>query len=185
MTDKPPEIYWLNSHLLYARDGVPIPPNVQKILDRHGCKTVRECADLLDGRAAARKTTPRAEHPSEANLQVSICRYLKTLPNTLYWHCPSSFYRGANSGPGFFGYIAKLKSMGFIPGIPDLIIIFKNVHGATTVCFAELKTKKGVTSEAQNSFLDKANSLGCFTAKVRSIEEMTELLKKAQHQSFR
>lgn len=127
--------------------------------------------------------TPAKQKPrrDEAHLQVTLCKYLKALPGTLYWHTPSSFYRGVNSGPGFFGYIARLKAMGWFAGIPDLCIIFRNRHGNVAVAFAELKAGYGTTSEAQDSFMEKANSLGCFTAKVKSLDDLMGLLRAAGH----
>lgn len=124
------------------------------------------------------KQKPKRE---ESNLQVTCCKLLKMLPSTLYWHTPSSFYRGANSGPGFFGYIARLKAMGWFSGIPDLCIIFRNVHGSVSVCFAELKFGYGTTSDSRDAFLDRANAIGCFTAKVKSLEDLITLLRLAGH----
>lgn len=151
----------------FAREGKALPAFVEK--------------------DASRKTGPRGKDRKheEDDLHVSIVKMLKLLPGTLYWHTPSSFYRGPNSTDGFFGYIAKLKAKGWYAGIPDLCVLFKNIHGATTVVFAELKKPKGGTvSDTQELFLDKANGIGCYTAKVRDLGEMRGLLGLAGHPAF-
>lgn len=155
-----------------------------------GCAWVElpEEREMLPAKVKIKRSASVAKKPKrkrdEADLQVLVCKYLKTLPNTLYWHCPSSFYRGANSGPGFFGYIARLKAMGWYAGIPDLCVCFQNRVRQNVTVFLELKTPAGKQTDAQHLFMSKARDIGCPAGFVRSLEDVIQILARADHPSI-
>lgn len=121
----------------------------------------------------------------ETVLQMACVKLLRTLQGTLFFSVPNHIgYGGKNSGARI-GYMAKQKAMGLLPGCSDLVIIFRNIHGATTLCLPELKSNKGVMSEHQASFADRANNLGCYTGVIYSLDDLTSLLRAAGHCSFR
>ena len=127
---------------------------------------------------------PRAEvvknkHPEE-ELQIVCCQYLDQMPRILYWATPNSTWVGEMTGAKM-GYLAKQKRLGVKRGIPDLSLFFRNRHGQPTFCFAELKSKKGVTSEEQENYMDKCNDRGGYSAVVKSIDDLKNLLELAQY----
>ena len=65
----------------------------------------------------------------------------------------------------------RLKAMGVRPGVSDFVVI---VGGCTH--FIELKTAKGSLSAEQRIFLADADTAGCMTHVVRSIDELSDVL---------
>lgn len=116
----------------------------------------------------------------EADLQIACCQLLDLkYRHILWWATPNSTWVGDKTSGAKLNYLAKLKRMGQKRGMPDLNLLFRNRHGATTFCFAELKSAKGVVSNEQKSIMDRANGLGAFTAIVKSIEDLEALIAKA------
>lgn len=134
--------------------------------------------------AAAMKEPVKRATP-EDNFHIPLVKMLRQLPATIVWHTPSTFLMPPENKGGFFAWIAKLKARGWFGGIPDLCIIFRSVNGATTVVFMELKAPKKDLADNQAQFLDKANSMGCFTARIRTLGEAVDLLRLAGHPSFK
>ena len=128
-------------------------------------------------RAKSEINTEPRKHP-EQDLQIACCKYLDTQPRILYWATPNSLWVGKMT-PGKMGYLAKQKRMGLKKGIPDLCLFFRNKHGAPTFCWAELKAQKGVVSDEQTNYMEKCNEMGGFTAVVKSIEDLQNLLNVA------
>lgn len=132
-------------------------------------------------RVAAKREQPEQE------LQIACCRLLRTLPGTLFWATPNhmAYRRKEQSEGAYIGFMARQKAMGFLAGVSDLVIIFRNQYGAVTICLPELKIGSNSPSETQQAFADKANSLGCHTDVVRSVDELVALLRSAGHPSFK
>lgn len=74
----------------------------------------------------------------EDYIQFQICQYLRKV-GVFFFHVPN----GAKRSPA---EASRLKALGLISGIPDLVLCFP--QGRTV--FIELKTGKGRKSEAQN-----------------------------------
>lgn len=129
---------------------------------------------------ARKQCTEKKQRPEE-ELQISCVKLLRRMPRTLCFSIPNHIgYGGKNSGARI-GYMAKQKAMGLLAGAADLMIIFKNRHGHTTVCCAELKAGGNLLSENQKAFFDISQDVGCFTSVVRSLEDLIGMLRKAEH----
>ncbi len=135
---------------------------------------------FMDMKPRAPRITPNRH--DEADLQVACCQFLNLHPRILYWATPNSTWIGGEMTGAKMGYLAKQKRMGVRKGVPDICLLFRNKNGATTFCFAELKTPKGSVTEEQDAIMDKANGLGAYTAVVRSIEDLQALLNVAGYQ---
>lgn len=140
-----------------------------------GC--VKKPAWVDKALAAKPRAKPKRE---EDELQIQLVDWLRTQPRILFWATPANTWVGEMTGAKL-GYLAKQKRMGVRAGVPDLTMLFRNRHGAMSLCFAELKRpkRKGGTSDAQDEFLDSANARGAFTSVVRSYEDLRSLLDLA------
>lgn len=109
----------------------------------------------------------------EQQLQQQVAGFIrKAYPGLLWWHTPNQ------SGRRDAARLGKiLKSMGVLAGVPDLTIILPTGHAA----FIELKAGKGKLTEGQEAFRDKCQSVGCFWAEARSLEEVAEALHRWLH----
>lgn len=77
-----------------------------------------------------------------------------------------------NEGKRDFGQGDKLKKLGLLPGMPDLILIANN-----KVRFIELKYEDGKISNEQKEVHEKLKSNGFEVSVIRSFDEFTELVK--------
>lgn len=151
---------WAEIHAVHAPEGCELPASL----------TAKEYQQSGKPRG-----TP------EQNLQIECCDYLRTQTQLLFFSCPNHIFMGGADDDATYGkqanYMAKQRRMGLTPGVSDLVIIGRNAHGATAICFAELKAPGGgrITT-TQAAFQDKANGLGCYTAVVRSLDELKTLL---------
>ncbi len=93
------------------------------------------------------------------------CVDLLTLRRILHFHVPN-----ASKGP--IAWRAKLKRMGLLAGVPDLVLVLEN-----EIVFVEIKTETGRLSPAQRWFRDKVQEFGHLWYLVRSVEEMDQVLK--------
>lgn len=135
-----------------------------------------------------KKRGPRAKpnNQPEQVLQIACCKMLAMLPATLYWSTPNHLWLGKGASHGArMGYMAKQKAMGLLPGATDLVIIFRNSHGATAVVLPELKSEHNKPTDNQQAFADTANALGCYTGVVRSLDDLVAMLRAAGHRSFK
>lgn len=66
---------------------------------------------------------------------------------------------------------ARLQAMGVRPGVSDFVVIVRG-----SVHFVELKTEKGVVSSDQKVFLADAETAGCCTHVVRSMDQLAGVL---------
>lgn len=120
-------------------------------------------------------------------LQITCCKLLATLPETLYFSIPNHLaYRGSNYSHGAIMALQnRQRAMGLMAGCADLAIIFRSYAGAISVCLPELKSEVGSLSDNQAAFANRADRVGCHTGVVRSLDDLIAMLKKAGHVAFR
>jgi hypothetical protein len=100
---------------------------------------------------------PRAH--LEDDLQRQVCQYLR-------WSLPADaeFFAVPNGGKRHSKAAARLVGQGVRAGLPDLCVVYR---GATI--FIELKTARGVLSEAQRQMHRKLGYCGCTVLVCRSL----------------
>jgi hypothetical protein len=108
-----------------------------------------------------RKPAKLAHQGSEDSLQMQCAEWLKKkllaegLPQELFFHVPSEGMRKPQ-------YRAKLKMMGFKPGIPDICLMLPS--STVSGVFCELKKAGGSPSPEQKKMISALTSQGylCF-----------------------
>jgi hypothetical protein len=86
-------------------------------------------------------------------------------PAALWFHCPNGEARSkATAG--------RLKAMGTLPGVPDLLFVTEG----GTVKFIELKAEGSYLRPPQKAFKQTVEALGCDYAVCRSLESVQEAL---------
>lgn len=73
--------------------------------------------------------------------------------------------------------IMRLKSMGMLSGVSDLVVVLKN-----KVLFLEVKTDRGLQSEKQTMFQETVESLGHEYFVVHSVEEALSAISGFHHE---
>lgn len=119
-----------------------------------------------------RKPAKRAHEGSEDSLQLQCAEWLKKalleaqVPQELFWHVPSEGVRKPQ-------YRAKLKLMGFKPGIPDvcLALPFEKYHGV----YCELKKAGGSPSKEQKKMLSALTAQGYLVVVVNDFQTFQEV----------
>lgn len=107
---------------------------------------------------------------NEYRIQADFIRYLELMyPELLYTTSPAGFIMSA-------GMAMKMMRMGYRKGTPDLTIY--EPRGEYHGLFIEFKDPKGVVSEEQRRFLDRASELGYATAVCYSTDEAISLLEQ-------
>lgn len=105
--------------------------------------------------------------PSEAAVQIALVARLRQdlRPDVIWFHVPNGEYRDKRSA-------AKLKAMGVLPGVPDLV--FDNGN----ILYLEIKKPGGVLSAAQRQFKACAERAGRHYAVAHSSTEALGILRK-------
>lgn len=116
----------------------------------------------------------RTTHPrrDEERLQKSCVNWFRLqYPglSLLLFHPANGERRDAITG-------AKLKAMGVVPGVADLILLEPR-HGYGALCI-ELKTAKGKLSPNQNDWGDAVTCAGNKYVVVRSLDEFMKVVKQ-------
>jgi hypothetical protein len=107
-----------------------------------------------------------APHLSEDDIHVSVLEWLRlVLPDALVIHVPNGGSRDVREA-------VKLKKMGVVPGVPDLLVFAANAF----LFGLEIKTKTGKLSAHQHGFQSAMRALGFKVATVRGISEAREAL---------
>jgi hypothetical protein len=90
--------------------------------------------------------------PSEFQIQVAVIRHLRLRgrPDITCWHTPNGELRDRR-------HAAKLKAMGTLPGVADLIFVFPNA--APLLCL-ELKAPGRKLTPAQKAFAYRMRASG-------------------------
>lgn len=104
----------------------------------------------------------------EASLQASIFSYVRTVaPDVLIFH-------PANGGLRTKAEAARLKAMGVVAGIPDLVLVFPGGRCA----FIEVKTAKGVLSPDQKAMRLRMIRLGISSITARTLGDVRIALRE-------
>jgi VRR-NUC domain len=113
-----------------------------------------------------------AHQGSEDSLQVQCAEWLKkellkhNVPQELFWHIPSEGIRKPQ-------YRAKLKMMGFKPGIPDVCLMLP--RGEHHGVFCELKKAGGSPSPVQKKMISALTSQGYLCFVINDFETFKEV----------
>jgi hypothetical protein len=103
----------------------------------------------------------KRDNNAEARIQASVRDYLHWVaPEVLVFHCANGGYRTKAEA-------ARLKWIGVVPGVPDLILLLRKGRCA----FWEVKTPKGALSPEQKAFIARLTELGHSWGIVRSIDD--------------
>ena len=114
--------------------------------------------DLLGHRSLPRA---KRDYNAEARAQAAIFDYVN-------WVAPEvAVFHVANGGLRSKTEAARLKWMGVVPGVPDLVLVLPKGRCA----FWEVKTPKNGLSPEQKAFVDRLTVLGHSWGIVRSIED--------------
>lgn len=114
---------------------------------------------------------------SETSLHLQVAKYLRRAwPAHLpWWHTPNGEKRARKLRTKADGTVVsyspeggKLKAMGALAGVPDLIFIMPDRQ----IAFIELKKPTGDLSDEQITFRDRVRALGCAYVVCRSVEEV-------------
>lgn len=112
----------------------------------------------------------------EELLQITCANYLRRMcPDILWWASGNGFYFG--TGPTRFAYIAKVKKMGLLPGVPDLQLVW-NKGGYPTTAFIELKAPKKKPNEEQALIMADLKRMGFMVEWTDNFDGFLALLKK-------
>lgn len=109
----------------------------------------------------------------EQELQKAVYSYLRVcFPQVFPIHVPNNIpVRGKHHLGGI------MKAMGVTPGVADLLIFHQDPYTQRLQCYAlELKSEKGVVSDAQRAFGEKFTSMGGKYAVGRSIKEVGAIM---------
>lgn len=105
---------------------------------------------------------------AEDLIQVQVCEFLTQCTDIPFWHTANQ--RSTSPAQG-----AKLKRMGVVAGVADLFLPRSNgkFHGL----FIELKSPKGIVSDAQAKFISRMQMEGYAAHVCYSSEEAIQLIK--------
>ena len=109
--------------------------------------------------------------PKEHELQIQLVTTLKWAlrPDVIMFHCPNGELRDRRAG-------AKLRAMGTLPGVPDLIFLYQQHRpdldvSRLCVLFLELKRPGGKLTTEQAAFGLAVGTMGAEFEVVNSIDE--------------
>lgn len=91
----------------------------------------------------------------EDELQIQVITYLQIqYKDKLFFHVPNGGSRNPREG-------AKLKRMGVLPGVCDVLIL--NPMGSWNGCAIELKIKPNKVTDSQVDFIGKLDKINWYT----------------------
>ena len=116
---------------------------------------------------AALKSELASGAKGEEALHIAIADVLRlsAKPGVIWWHCPNGGKRSRSEA-------ARFKRMGVLAGVSDFQISLPNGRMA----FMEVKTPRGIVSEAQEAFLVGMAANGHLIVIMRNLDEATRLL---------
>jgi len=105
-------------------------------------------------------------HP-EDDIQMAVAEHLRrrALPGVVWWHVANGGFRNAREA-------ARLKKMGVLAGVADLILFHRKRLYAL-----ELKAPGGRPTEAQLAFLDAISAAGGFGCVCEGLDRSLAVLK--------
>ena len=120
----------------------------------------------------------RAPEPSELQIQISLIAHLKLMcrRDVVYFHVPNGELRDKRTA-------AKLKAMGELPGVADLVFVWSDTpcHGAAPELknlYLELKARKRTMSPEQLAFRDRVVDAGAQYAVADNIDDALAILRQ-------
>jgi hypothetical protein len=113
----------------------------------------------------------KAPQPSERQLQISLVQHLRLCArrDVVFFHVPNGELRDKRTA-------AKLKAMGELPGVADLVFVWCD-DGVLRNLYLELKAHKRPMSPEQMVFCDRVIYAGADYHCVDSIDEALALLR--------
>jgi len=111
----------------------------------------------------------RELEPQEYQIQIALVTRLKLMvrKDVLFFHCPNGEIRDKRTA-------AKLKAMGVLPGVADLLFFWND--GGLRGLFLELKARKGTQSPVQRIFEDRSTFLGIYYECADNIDAAVRIL---------
>jgi DNA topoisomerase IB len=112
---------------------------------------VEQQKDLLTNRW--RKV--RAPDPLEVQVQIALIQHLhwRARRGVVYFHCPNGELRDKKSA-------AKLRAMGVLPGVSDLVFVWIDDEGQLHNLYLELKARGRKPTPEQVAFADAIRDAG-------------------------
>ena len=103
----------------------------------------------------------------EAIIHEAVIEHLRTYakPGVIFWHSPNGGKRSAQ-------WAAKLKRMGVLPGVSDIVLFYGGQLFAL-----ELKASNGRPTELQLAFIASVEKQGGFGCVCHSIDAAVRVLK--------
>jgi hypothetical protein len=101
----------------------------------------------------------------EHRFQAALVKVLRQHGQCLWWAVPNGGHRHLHTA-------VKLKAEGVKPGVPDLHFVLPGGR----IAFLELKSAKGIPSDAQQDFRDEARESGALWEMARNIVEAFSIL---------
>lgn len=101
---------------------------------------------------------------TEEQIQRAIVQWarLQLIPEVIFFHVPNGEKRSLATG-------ARLKAMGVLAGVPDLVLMWGGIDCHPRILFVEVKTPKGRVSRAQKEFVPLAGYVGAKWEIARSL----------------
>jgi hypothetical protein len=120
----------------------------------------------------------RGKEPSELQIQIALVEHLgyRLRQDVVYFHVPNGEQRDKRTG-------AKLKAMGELPGVSDLVFVwFEYINQETKVgvlrnLYLELKAKGRKLTVAQWLFADRIQAAGAKYEIADNIDSALTILK--------
>jgi hypothetical protein len=119
------------------------------------------------------RTVP-ALNPSELQIQISLVARLKLelRSDVVMFHCPNGEWRDKRTA-------AKLKAMGVLPGVADLIFIWNYSRDSRPlVLFLELKSSGKKPTDTQFLFETRVKACGAFYEWTDNIDDAHRIVKE-------
>src|SRR5262245_17194103 len=112
----------------------------------------------------------RTLDPLEVQIQISLIARLKLLvrPDVIYFHIPNGEERDKRVA-------AKLKAMGVLPGVADLLFIWS--EQTLRALFLELKRRGNALEENQEQFKLNCEAIGVLYAWADNIDDAVKILQ--------
>lgn len=113
----------------------------------------------------------KAPQPSELQLQISLVAQLRLIcrRDVVFFHCPNGELRDKRTA-------AKLKAMGTLPGVADLVFVWCD-GGVLKNLYLELKAPKRTMSPEQMVFCDRVIDAGADYQTADNIDAALQILR--------
>jgi hypothetical protein len=114
--------------------------------------------------------------PSELQIQISLVAQLRLIcrRDVVYFHVPNGELRDKRTA-------AKLKAMGELPGVADLVFVWNDHNSIQQPCvrllYLELKARKRTMTPEQVVFCDRVIDAGADYHCVDNIDDALEILR--------